>query len=253
MEIRPARIVHAASLAEVMKQQVAIPVFIGADLADRFDRVYSAVGVTDPLFYRYVHKDSNILVRLWLIGTETMWARIDRTIDEYALPPFFFRSLLTHIHRIFETLWTFFHIEQLTPKYIGTLELCCIEDEVGGIDGGSNAGDLQSLLQENFERRILRPIRAPSEDTKAGFFEWPDDDEVRRFDLWMREHPCWVFRGPEAPFSATSSFNEDLYMEEPDEDLYWGSADERDDSGEKNKKRKRVYSTLVDGEKWAKA
>lgn len=101
MKIKPARIVHAASLAEVMKQQVAIPVFIGADLADHFDRVYSAVGVTDPLFYRHVHKDGNILVRLWLIGTETMWARIDRTIDEFVPPSLTFsRSLLTHTQDI---------------------------------------------------------------------------------------------------------------------------------------------------------
>lgn len=108
-------------------------------------------------------------------------------------------------------------------------------------------------MQESFERRIVRPIKAPSRDTTAGFFAWPDDDEVRRFDLWMREHPCWVFRGPEAPFSATSLFDEDRYMEEPDEDLYWGSADEREDGGEKKGKRKRVYSTLVDGEKLARA
>lgn len=101
IKIKPARIVHGASLEDVMAQHVAIPVFIDADLADRFEGVYRAAGITDPLFHRHVGQDGSLFGRLWLIGTETMWARIDRTIDEYVVvllllpaPP----PLLTHMH-----------------------------------------------------------------------------------------------------------------------------------------------------------
>lgn len=86
IKIKPTRIVHGASLEDVMAQHVAIPVFIDADLADRFDGVYRAAGITDPLFHRHVGKDGSLFGRLWLIGTETMWARFDRTIDEYVPP-----------------------------------------------------------------------------------------------------------------------------------------------------------------------
>lgn len=86
MLVMPARIVHGATLEDVMTKHIAIPVFIGADLADHFVTVCRAAGATDPLFHLHTSKAGNLIARLWLIGTETMWARIDRTIDEYPSP-----------------------------------------------------------------------------------------------------------------------------------------------------------------------
>lgn len=116
---------------------------------------------------------------------------------------------------------------------------------------------MQSLVQEHFERRVVRPIKAPAAEAgnTTGFFSWPDDDEVRRFDLWMRQHPREVYRGLDTPFSSTGTFDEDMNSMEPDEELYWGSSDERDASvGEEERrgKRKRMDSTLLQGEKWAR-
>lgn len=117
---------------------------------------------------------------------------------------------------------------------------------------------MQTLVREHFERRVVRPIKAPAAGAAgntAGFFSWPDDDEVRRFDLWMQQYPREVYRGCDAPYCSTSSFDEDANLVEPDEELYWGSADEREEGvGEEGRrgKRKRMNSTLVQGEKWAR-
>lgn len=86
MQIKPVRIVYGADLAAVMAQHIAIPIFIGADLAARFSALHRAAGITAPLFHLHTDADGKLLARLWLIGNETMWARIDRRIDEYALP-----------------------------------------------------------------------------------------------------------------------------------------------------------------------
>lgn len=257
MLIKPARIVHAATLAGVMAQHVALPIFIPADLADRFDSVYRAAGVTDRLFHLHNSAAGNLIVRLWLIGAETMWARINRSIDEYL--PFLlpFLRTPTNANRVFETLWTFFHIQQLVPGRICTTSNDYDDDDDGSVIGYSEADVMQTLVREHFERRVVRPIKAAAVgaagNTTTGFFTWPDDDEVRRFDLWMREYPRLVYRGWEAPYCSTGSFNEDANMEEPEEELYWGSADERENNvGEEERrgKRKRMDSTLVQGEKW---
>lgn len=100
MKIPPARIVHAKTLQGVLDQQVAIPVFISRDLEERLDEMYSVAmndtGLDDPLFYCYLDVNNNLMVRLWLIGNQTMWARIDRTIDEYIPLSLAFRTSLTY-------------------------------------------------------------------------------------------------------------------------------------------------------------
>lgn len=127
---------------------------------------------------------------------------------------------------MFETLWTFFHIQQLAPGHICALGVTCVDSE-GEQELELDTSVMEMLVRENFERRIVRPVRAPkSRGTTAGFFAWPDENEVCRFDLWMREYPRGVYRGEDAPFCATSSFDEDVYRVEPEESLYWGSADE---------------------------
>lgn len=87
MAIRPARMTYAKNLQGVMDQQLAIPVFIPQELEESFESAYKnamkLAGLNDPLFHSQVDSDGDLIVRLWLIGNQTMWARIDRTIDEY--------------------------------------------------------------------------------------------------------------------------------------------------------------------------
>lgn len=126
---------------------------------------------------------------------------------------------------MFETLWTFFHIQQLAPGRICALGVTYINDSGEEQELDVDTSVMEMLVRENFERRIVRPVKAARKKT-SGFFAWPDDSEARRFDLWMREYPREVYRGEDAPFCATSSFDEEVYRREPEESLYWGSADE---------------------------
>lgn len=159
---------------------------------------------------------------------------------------------------MFETLWTFFHIQQLAPGHICALGTTSHDDDDDDDDDYDEDNVMQTLVREHFERRVVRPIKASTAGAMGdttGFFSWPDNDEVRRFDLWMQQYPREVYRGYDAPFCSTSSFDEDVNCMEPDEELYWGSADERDDGvgeDERRGKRKRMDSTLVQGEKWAR-
>lgn len=118
---------------------------------------------------------------------------------------------------------------------------------------------MRTLVREHLERRITRPLQPRAAGATPHCFSWPDDDENRAFDLWLRQFPRDVYRGEDAPFCATSSFDEDANQEEPDEELYWGSADEGEERGwveigvEGGRgKRKRVASVLGQGGKLVK-
>lgn len=73
----------------------------------------------------------------------------------------------------------------------------------------------------------------------------------------MREYPRAVYRGEEAPFCATGAFNESDNLREPEEERYWGSEDEKEEGKvwrdiveEIKRKRKRIDSQLIEGEKF---
>lgn len=120
---------------------------------------------------------------------------------------------------------------------------------------------MQYLIREHFERRIPRPIPAIAatqvRESTGGFFEWPSEEEKALFGLWMSEYPQEVYRGIEAPYSSTSAFGEHDYLGEPEEEKYWGSDDEREEGRvwrdlveEVKRKRKRIDSRLIEGEKF---
>lgn len=160
--------------------------------------------------------------------------------------------------RIFESLWTFFHIQQLAPGYISAV--------YGEDEDYFDESTLQFLVRSHLERRIPRPVEpgrnidaSTGEGGVQGFFTWPSEEEKQLFDIWTRDCPLEVYRGLDAPFCSTSSFDETHNLKEPDEDKYWGSDDEKEEARvwrdiveEVKRKRKRIDSQLIEGEKFAR-
>jgi len=117
--------------------------------------------------------------RYWVIGNITMWAKWDPRIDEYQTPTsFLFLVRPNENPRIFEVLWSIFHIETQP----GNFSYRCNPDE-----GEDRA--LAAILAAKFDQRTIPASSLIPQAEQTALGSWPDAREKELFYEWMIYFP----------------------------------------------------------------